>query len=126
MEKGTRERTFGLLGRRSTEHELTGVSYHNGHTGTILLVCWHSSDALYYLVSTNYTSKDDMLAYEVKTDKCELVGEIEASVCAPFKWGHSLRVMKNWELLVFGPLFAMHNKLRGISGRVFEEDGEVN
>ena len=75
MEKGTRERTFGLLGRRSTEHELTGVSYHNGHTGTILLVCWHSRDALHYLVSTNYTTKDDMLAYEVKTDKGELVGD---------------------------------------------------
>ena len=32
----------------------------------------------------------------------------------PFRWGHGLRVMKNCEPFVFGPLFAIQSKLWAI------------
>lgn len=43
----------------------------------------------------------------------------------PFRCGHSRRVMKNWELLVLGPLLAMHRRASESRGRVRSSSTKV-
>ena len=106
--------SLSLYRSRFLQHQLPTIDHLDGYSRPIAFVCRYGCDALNDDVfePAYDASEDDVFAWNRAVSEGGGTPTSGSGVgYVPFRWGHSFRVMKNWELLVFGPLLAMQRRL---------------